>query len=74
MSPQIAAFPCLPVGYAYGHGIAFGHLLAGIVIRGLIYGLIFRLLHELTLTGTVVLVVVVPLSVFLYTRRQPRRW
>ena len=74
MIPQIVAFPFLLIGYYYGHGVGFGHMLAGIVIRGLIYGLIFKLLHNLTLSEAAILVGVVLLCVFLYTRRQPRRW
>ncbi len=37
----------------------FGHMLAHMILRGLVYGMIFKLLRHLTLPETVALVAVV---------------
>jgi Flp pilus assembly protein TadB len=49
------------------------HIAVSAVIHGLIYGLIFKVMHQLTLAQAVALVVVVLAVMFMWSRARDRR-
>jgi hypothetical protein len=61
--------------YGYGGGMTdwIAHIAISAVIHGLIYGLIFKAMHQLTLAQAVVLVVVVLAVMFMWGRARHRR-
>jgi Flp pilus assembly protein TadB len=61
--------------YGYGGGMTdwMAHVALSAVIHGLIYGLIFKVMHQLTLAQAVVLVVVVLAAMFMWGRARDRR-
>jgi hypothetical protein len=65
------------IGYHndYGGGTVdwLTHVVVSSVINGLIYGLIFRAMHELTLGQAAVLVLVVLVGAFLWARSRDRQ-
>ncbi len=67
----------IPLAYHYHYGGGWtdwlGHMAISAVVHALIYGLIFRIMHELTLGQAVVLVVVVLALLFMWGRSRDRR-
>lgn len=66
---------------AYHHGHVYGgwanwiaHVSISATIHALIYGLVFRLMHRLTLGEAVVLVGFILLLLFAWGRSRDRRW
>jgi Flp pilus assembly protein TadB len=63
--------------HAYGYGGGWtdwiAHTALSSVIHALIYGLVFKLMHRLTLGEAVVLVVAVLVVVFMWSRSRNRR-
>ena len=64
--------------YGYGHGnwsSWLAHVTISSVVHALIYSVVFRLMHRLTLGEAVILVAVVLCGLFMWSRtRDPRRW
>lgn len=61
--------------YGYGGGMTdwMAHVAISAVIHGLMYGLIFKVMHQLTLAQAAVLVVVVLAVMFMWGRARDRR-
>jgi len=61
-------------GFGYGGGgFGIAHIVVSAIIRGVIFGVIFRLMRQLTLTEGILLAVVVVVLVYAWSRsRGPR--
>jgi hypothetical protein len=57
-----------------GGGFGIGHMVVSAIIRGLIFGFIFRLMRNLTLAEGAVLVVVVIGLLYMWSRSRDRRF
>jgi inner membrane protein involved in colicin E2 resistance len=64
-----------PHHYGYGGGMTdwMAHVAILAVIHGLIYGLIFKVMNQLTLAQAVILIVVVLAVMFMWGRARDRR-
>jgi hypothetical protein len=64
-----------PLAYHYGGGWTdwLGHMALSTVIHALIYSVIFRMMHDLTLGQAVVVALVVLAAIFLWGRARDRR-
>jgi inner membrane protein involved in colicin E2 resistance len=60
-------------GYGGGMTDWMAHVAISAVIHGLMYGLIFKVMHQLTLAQAAVLVVVVLAVMFMWGRARDRR-
>ena len=67
----------LALSYAHHHGGGMSdwiaHMAISSLIHAVIYGFVFRLMHQLTLGQDVVLVVVVLGALFVWSRTRDRR-
>ncbi len=63
------------LAYHYGGGWTdwLGHMALSAVIHALIYSVIFRMIHDLTLGQAVVVALVVLAAIFLWGRARDRR-
>jgi hypothetical protein len=61
--------------YGYGGGAVdwITHMVVSSVVHAMIYRLVFRVMHQLTLGEAVVLVVIVLAAVFMWGRSRDRR-
>ena len=66
------------LAYHYGHGhwsSWLAHVTLSSVVHALVYSVVFRLMHRLTLGEAVILVAVVLGGLFMWSRtRDPRGW
>ncbi len=71
-------FALLAYHYGYGHGNWSGwlaHVTISSAIHAMVYSVVFRLMHRLTLGEAVILVAVVLGGLFMWSRtRDPRGW
>ena len=67
--------PFLVYHHAFGGGMTdwLTHVVVSSVIHSLIYGFVFRLMHQLTLGQAALLVVVVRAVLFMWSRARDRR-
>jgi uncharacterized membrane protein YagU involved in acid resistance len=67
----------VPLAYHYSYGAGWvdwlSHLAISAVVHALIYSLIFRLMHELTLGQAAVLIVIVLAILFAWGKSRDRR-
>lgn len=74
IAPSLFLVLSSPV-WAYGHSTAgsFSHMLQSALIHGLVYGVVFKVMHQLGLIPSIALAAVGLIGVWLWTRRSDTR-